>query len=90
MDKEEIFDIYLDEHKMHSFEGERGIEHLNQIAQDLGYREDGFKYGSALERFLQDNSGACEALVEWIKEHASEEQLENFKFDECEEEEVNS
>jgi hypothetical protein len=54
---------------MHSFEGERGLRNLNQIATELNYSESNLRFGSPLEQFLQDNPGAMQALVDWTGEH---------------------
>jgi len=62
----EIMQKYRDEEKAYCLESERGIEFLNKLCSDLGYSEQRFLHGSPLELFLQDNSGACEALIEWI------------------------
>ena len=59
------------------FEGDTGVENLNTIAKALGYKEHGFRYGSPLEVFLSDNSGACEALIEWMGTQNSVEWAEN-------------
>lgn len=57
---------WRDENRANCLEGERGIVALNKLANELGYKEDLFKYGSSLENFLKDNPGACEAIFEWI------------------------
>ncbi len=69
---------YQTQEEMWHFEGEGAMHNLNKIANVLGYREDGFKYGSSLERFLQDNPGACEAIIEWIGEQSDTEWHEAF------------
>ena len=74
----EIFQTYIDQKKMWQWEGDSGMEKLNTIAKDLGYKGNGFKYGSNLECLLSDNPGCQEAIVEWIREHLSEEQTENI------------
>jgi hypothetical protein len=59
---------------MHSFEGRRGVEHLCKIAGALGYKDptyygqlaNGASVGDLLA-FLEDNSGAITALLEWIQ-----------------------
>ena len=45
------------------FEGESGVRHLEQLVSDLGYDQ-------GIEEFLADNSGAMQAIVEWITEWA--------------------
>jgi hypothetical protein len=67
---------YLDREQMYHFTGEKACQNLNKITNVLGYRKDGFKYGSSLERFLQDNPGACEAIVEWIGQQQLPEWIE--------------
>ena len=64
----EIMDEYLAENTIYRFEGDHGVENLNKICKVLGYSEEGYKYGSSLERFLSDNPGACDELIGWITE----------------------
>ena len=67
---EELVTEYLDHNEIYRFEGDKGVEDLNTFVKALnptGYREEGYRYGSSLERFLSDNPGACEAIVEWVK-----------------------
>jgi len=47
-------------------EGEQGVEVLNEIAQALGYEKHPWRFGTPLEVFLADNSGAVEAIMNWI------------------------
>ena len=68
----DLLDEYRDQEKMHHFEGSSGLDNLNKLCGALGYTEDGFKYGSKLERFLEDNPGAMCAIVEWIAESSGE------------------
>ena len=63
-----LVDRWLEEHKFYNFEGERGLERLNEFCSALGYDESGFQFGSPLEEFLQDNPGAIEALLDWVRE----------------------
>lgn len=64
----ELFQEYSRQEKIYGFEGDRGLDDLNKICNAIGYRENGFKYGSSLEVFLSDNPGACEAIIEWLNE----------------------
>ena len=70
-------------------DGERGVENLNKLAGMLGYREDGLKYGSSLERFLQDNQGCIQVIQEWIDDnsHLWESELEEYVTEEENEDE---
>ena len=49
---------YLDGNKFYSFEGDRGERQFADIVKTLGYR--------SISDFFADNSGAYEALLEWI------------------------
>lgn len=64
----ELMQEYFDQNKMYCFEGDRGLENLNTLCADLGYEESQFKFGSPLEQFLYDNSGAINAITDWIEE----------------------
>jgi hypothetical protein len=55
---------YLANNKMFSFEGERGIKHMEKIATEVcGYSN---AWEGTLKNFFADNPGAIEAVVEWI------------------------
>jgi hypothetical protein len=73
---------WCDERKLYRFEGESGTKNLETVLKEIGYKEDGFRYGSAVERFLQDNPGAVEVLLNFISEHFDE----KFAVEEEEEE----
>lgn len=80
---------YLDENQMFNFEMSTGIESLNQICADLGYKEEGFKYGSSFEQFIMDNPGCCEKIIDWITDQLDKnsEWKEALSFDNDSEEE---
>jgi hypothetical protein len=63
---EEILETYLNQKEMR-FEGDRGLENLNTLVKDIGYKSHGFKYGSSLETFLSDNPACQEAIIEFIR-----------------------
>lgn len=77
----EMIEEWQDVSKVHSYEGERGVKNLNKLCKAIGYREDGFAYGSSLERFLGDNSGAIEAIIEWIGEQDCHEWREEIEIE---------
>lgn len=79
-DKEfsELLEEYQDQEKIYNFEGNNGLDNLNKICAAIGYRGHGFKYGSSLEEFLADNSGACVAIIEWLSENVSQENREDL------------
>jgi hypothetical protein len=56
------FQRYLDDNKLWHFEGEQGVRRLERIAREVG------GYGD-LREFLTDNPGACESLVDFVREH---------------------
>lgn len=58
---DEVVDEFLDKKGIHRFEGPRGLRNLDILAKGLGYR------GGSSE-FFEDNSGALEAVIEWIKQ----------------------
>lgn len=62
-DIDEKFQRYLDSKKFYNFEGESGVRKVEVIAKEIGGYDD-------IQDFLADNSAACEALVEFIREHA--------------------
>lgn len=58
---------FMQQEGMFNMEGERGVERLERIVEVLGYGT-GFMRGRALEHFFSDNSGAIEAVLEFIGE----------------------
>lgn len=64
---------FLQKNNIYHFEGQSGIENLNKITEEIGYKANSLRWGSSLEVFLQDNPGAMQAVVDWIGEnHDSE------------------
>lgn len=71
---EELLMAYMDQEKMHSMEGHKGVKHLCKIAGALGYKDpryfgqlDQNAFVGDLLEMMADNSGMIEAMVEWIK-----------------------
>ena len=64
MEQVDLFDTYLDQNRMWHFEGYRGVQNLTKIVQDVC----GYGAHKTLEGFLEDNPGAIEAVVNWIRE----------------------
>lgn len=58
---------------MYSMEGSRGVRNLLKLVKilDTQYRD--------FDSFFEDNSGAIEAVVEWIKDRNVREWSENVK-----------
>lgn len=74
-----LLEEFLEQENIHHFEGNKGIQHLNTVAKAIGYDGNCLLFGSPLEVFLSDNPGACEALIDWIREqeHDWDGQLES-------------
>ena len=68
-DADEVMQIFREEEKIHCLEGSSGLDGLNKICAAIGYKEQCYREGSSLEEFLKDNSGCCDAIVEWITNH---------------------
>jgi len=62
----ELMQEFLNLKKFHHFEGDSGMENLNETVKAMGYKGHGFRYGSPLESFLSDNPGAQQAILDWI------------------------
>lgn len=86
MELSELIDEYEDQNEGYHLEGSSGLKHLCKLARVLGYKDfqnygqfapDG-AYGDLLE-FFQDNPGAMEAVVMWIKEQNLTEWCDNVR-----------
>lgn len=78
---EEVMSNYLDQNKIYRFEGDHGVENLNKICKELGYGEEGYKYGTSLERFLSDNPSCCDSIIEWITNNMNDEWKDSLSID---------
>lgn len=72
-DMHELVDKWMDANKAYSFEGDRGVRNFNKFVQSLNpdYRD--------VDSFLADNSGAIEALINWIQDANVSEWSENLE-----------
>ena len=85
MDLFELIEEYRAHKRMHCMEGSRGIENLCKLVHALGYRDcmnrlqfqDGC-VGDLLD-FLEDNSGAIEAIITWIGDQNIKEWKDNLE-----------
>jgi len=57
------------------FEGYEGVKSLTNLVKLFGY---GGSFADPLSAFLADNSGALEALVEWISSQSCDEWEESL------------
>jgi hypothetical protein len=68
---------YLDDNKMHCFEGHRGIRAMEKIATEVcGYDN---SFSGVLANFFADNPGAVEAVVKWIGKQQCAEWKDNLE-----------
>lgn len=61
MDLGEVIDLYMTQEQMYYMEGPTGVKRLTKLTKNMDSSY------NTLEAFLMDNSGAIEAIVEWIK-----------------------
>jgi len=62
-----------------SFEGDQGVHNLEKLAEAIGYKRTGFRFGEPLERMLSDNPGMQEACIDWLwNQTVSDEMFENL------------
>ena len=75
LDFSEKVDKYLEQTCAWNLEGERGIKTLTGLVKVLGYND---AWGDNLKEFFADNSGALEAVIDWIREQDVQEWDENL------------
>lgn len=63
-------EAFCEQNRIYRFDGERGVENLVTILRAIGYNESPYQGNSTavLVNFLADNSGATEAIINWIGE----------------------
>jgi hypothetical protein len=66
LDGDEILQRWKDGNNAHNFEGESGMKRFEKLCEALGYQETGFRFGTPIERFLSDNSGAIDAILDFL------------------------
>lgn len=75
-DNAELVDKFFEQERIHSFEGRRGVEALCKLARGLGYKDEMY-FGQLnsscsigdLIQFLEDNSGAVAAVIDWVRDN---------------------
>jgi hypothetical protein len=80
-------DQLLEDEKLHNFEGSSGVRNLAILAGKLGYKDRQYMgqfrggcIGDLIE-MLEDNSGMCQAIVDFIRENESNYELEEEEND---------
>jgi hypothetical protein len=68
LDGTELIELWRNKNRAFSLEGDRALEKLEGLFKLLGYQQNGFRFGSPVERFLSDNPRALEAILEFIGE----------------------
>ena len=90
---EELVEKWMNHNNIFCFEGSSGLARFEKLLSVLGVRKHNLKHGSLIEVFLSNNSGAVDALVEWIGKQSDsdwEAALEEIVGAENEEEEENN
>jgi hypothetical protein len=72
-DLADLIEKWCDANKLYHFEGERGQRNFEKLVRVLDSN-----YGS-LSEFLSDNSGAIQAMIEWIGSQRSSEWVSNMQ-----------
>ena len=86
MNLQDALNQFRDEQNLHNTEGRRGLVALCRIVGALGYKDSTY-FGQLdsnasigdLINFLEDNSGAIEAITNWIEEQNIPEWTESIK-----------
>lgn len=84
----EALDKFINEEKIYSMEGRRGVENLCTIARQLGYK-DPMYWGQLSSKailgdlilMLEDNSGMIEAMIKWIGNQRSAEWISSLQYE---------
>lgn len=76
---EDLIECFNKKEQRWNFEGDSGLERLNKLFGAMGYEKDNFLYGSPLEKFLSDNPGAIEAILNWVISFQNDEWVENLQ-----------
>lgn len=65
-DGNDVLEAFMDSNQCYRFEGDAGLDNLEKLFGVLGYTEDGFRHGAPVEKFLIDNPGAIEAIIDFV------------------------
>ena len=69
----ELIDRFLDANNIHNFDGPTGVDKFVKLTKALD------KEYSTLEYFLEDNPGAFEVLLKWLRNSNVKEWKENLR-----------
>ena len=92
-DFDEVLQRWQEQEKAYHYEGTQGVDNLEKLCKAIGYTRNGAYIGaSPIFNFLADNSGAIDAIIEWmgtqnVPEWVAELQNELPELEEDEEEE---
>lgn len=81
-----LVDDVMDENSMYRIEGRKGVENLCKLVRMLGYKDPQYygqltrdAYIGDLIMFLEDNSGAIESVINWVREQNVDEWVDNLQ-----------
>lgn len=82
----DLSEAYISQESMFNMEGDRGVDNMCKLVEAIGYKDpqffgtlsNGASLGS-LQRFLADNSGCLQVMVEWIQSNNVPEWAESLK-----------
>jgi len=82
----DIIEEYVEQEKLYSFDGERGVKNLCRLTRAIGYK-DPLHFGQFhqqgaygdLINFLEDNPGAVQAIRQWIEDQDDDEWKANVE-----------
>lgn len=61
----DLLEAWRNENRARCMEGDSGVEKLSNLFKAIGYKDD---FGGVIHNFLADNSGAIEAILEWMEQ----------------------
>ena len=80
MDFFTVLNKWQDENKAWRNEGTTGVDNLENLCRDIGYDKNGaYINASPILNFLSDNSGAIEAIHEWMCKQDVDEWIESLE-----------
>jgi tRNA U34 5-carboxymethylaminomethyl modifying GTPase MnmE/TrmE len=69
-DTTDIIERYISANRLYNMEGTSGVRNLETLLDAMGYDRNGqFCGASSIMNFLSDNSGAIEAIIQFIMDN---------------------